>query len=54
MLSKNLRLLSLKQYANVSRYTMVRNPMRIFSSDGSVGLGDIPDVFKVNYTEEFE
>lgn len=32
---------------------MNNNPFRMFSSEG-VGIADAPDVFKVNYTEEFD
>jgi hypothetical protein len=28
--------------------------MRVFSSGANVGLGDAQDLFKVNYTEEFD
>jgi len=28
--------------------------MRVFSAQNSVGIADAPDVFKVNYTEEFD
>ena len=31
---------------------MLRTPVRVFSND--VGLGDVGDVLKVNYTEEFD
>jgi len=29
------------------------NPKRVFSTT-EVGIADMPDVFKVNYTEEFD
>ena len=33
---------------------MSANAARVFSSPNGVGIADAPDVFKVNYTEEFD
>jgi hypothetical protein len=38
--------------ANAMKYNMLRTPARVFSSD--VGFGDVGDVLKVDYTEEFD
>lgn len=38
--------------ANIMRNNLLRQQMRVFSND--VGISDVGDVLKVNYTEEFD
>ena len=52
MLSRNLFRATSMMKANAFKgFTPMRN-MRMFST--SLGMGDMPDVLKVNYTEEFD
>ena len=41
-----------KLLQQIGSFNMIRNTTRYFSSD--LGIGDIADVTKVNYTEEFD
>lgn len=52
MLSRNLLRATNIMRQSTLRGMMPMNQMRMFSNE--VGFGDMPDVFKVNYTEEFD
>ena len=41
------------QSMRAARVMQATNTLRVFSTS-SIGIADAPDVFKVNYTEEFD